>query len=34
VHLDVMIGSPDFEATGITESGRRVPVIADGLWRI
>jgi aminopeptidase len=34
VHLDVMIGGPDFEATGITAKGRRVPVIADGLWQI
>jgi aminopeptidase len=34
VHLDVMIGGPDFEATGITASGKRVPVIADGLWQI
>jgi aminopeptidase len=34
VHLDVMIGSPDFEATGITAKGKRVPVIADGLWQI
>jgi aminopeptidase len=32
VHLDVMIGSPDFEVTGITRKGRRVPVIADGLF--
>jgi aminopeptidase len=34
VHLDVMIGGPDFEVTGITQKGRRVPVIADGLWQI
>jgi aminopeptidase len=34
VHLDVMIGGPDFEATGITAQGKRVPVIADGLWQI
>jgi aminopeptidase len=34
VHLDVMIGSPDLEVTGVTEKGRRVPVIADGLWQI
>jgi aminopeptidase len=34
VHLDVMIGSPDFEVTGVTQKGRRVPVIADGLWQI
>jgi aminopeptidase len=34
VHVDVMIGGPDFEATGITAKGKRVPVIADGLWQI
>ena len=34
VHLDVMIGSPDFEATGISANGTRIPVINDGLWRI
>ena len=34
VHLDVMIGGPDFEAVGITAKGKRVPVIADGLWQI
>jgi aminopeptidase len=34
VHLDVMIGGPDFEATGIDAKGKRVPVIADGLWQI
>jgi len=34
VHLDAMIGGPDFEATGITAKGKRVPVIADGLWQI
>jgi aminopeptidase len=34
VHLDVMVGGPDFEATGITDKGKRVPVIADGLWQI
>ena len=34
VHLDVMIGGPDFVVTGITEKGSRVPVIADGLWQI
>ena len=34
VHLDVMIGGPDFEATGTTETGKRIPVIADGLWQI
>jgi aminopeptidase len=34
VHLDVMIGSPDFEVTGINAKGRRIPVIRDGLWQI
>jgi aminopeptidase len=34
VHLDVMIGGPDFEVTGVTQKGKRVPVIADGLWAI
>ena len=34
MHLDVMIGGPDFEVTGITGKGRRIPVIADGLWQI
>jgi aminopeptidase len=34
VHLDVMIGSPDFEATGVNAKGRRIPVIRDGLWQI
>ena len=34
IHLDVMIGGPDFEVTGVTENGRRIPVIRDGLWQI
>jgi leucyl aminopeptidase (aminopeptidase T) len=34
IHLDVMIGGPDFEVIGIGARGKRVPVIADGLWAI
>jgi aminopeptidase len=34
VHLDVMIGSPDFEATGINAKGARIALIKDGLWQI
>jgi aminopeptidase len=34
LHLDVMIGTDDLEATGIAAGGRRVPLIADGEWRI
>ena len=33
-HLDVMIGGPDLEVTGVAAKGRRVPVIHDGLWSI
>ncbi len=29
-----MIGSPDFEATGVNAKGKRIPVISDGLWAI
>jgi aminopeptidase len=34
LHLDVMIGTEDFEATGITEDGRRVPLLRDGTWQV
>jgi aminopeptidase len=34
IHLDVMIGGPDFEVTGVTGKGKRVPVISGGLWQI
>ena len=34
LHLDVMIGTDDFEATGHREGGRAVPLIRDGLWQI
>jgi len=33
-HLDVMIGTGDFDATGIGARGRRVPLIADGEWQV
>jgi aminopeptidase len=34
IHLDVMIGGPDFEVTAITAKGRRMPLISGGLWQI
>jgi aminopeptidase len=34
VHIDVMIGTDDLEAVGITARGRRVPLVRDGLWQI
>jgi aminopeptidase len=34
IHLDVMIGTDDFEATGIRADGSRVPLIADGEWQV
>jgi aminopeptidase len=33
LHLDVMIGSDDLEATGVV-SGRRIPLIREGNWQI
>jgi aminopeptidase len=34
IHLDVMIGSPDLEVTGIGPRGRHVPLIHEGAWQI
>jgi aminopeptidase len=34
MHLDVMIGSPELEATGIDPRGRRIPLIRKGAWQI
>jgi aminopeptidase len=34
VHLDVMIGSEDLDVTAATRDGRRVPVIAGGVWQL
>jgi hypothetical protein len=29
-----MIGTHDLEAVGVTQKGRRVPLVADGVWQI
>ena len=34
MHLDVMIGSPKLEVTGIGARGRRIPLIREGAWQI
>jgi aminopeptidase len=34
VHLDVMIGSDELEATSVARGGRRVPLIRDGAWQL
>jgi aminopeptidase len=34
VHLDVMIGSPKLEVTGVSARGKRIPLIHDGAWQI
>jgi aminopeptidase len=34
LHLDVMIGTEELEATGTTADGRRVPLIAGGEWQL
>jgi aminopeptidase len=33
IHIDVMIGSDALSAYGITQSGRRVPLVLDGAWQ-
>jgi aminopeptidase len=33
-HVDVMIGTHDFEATGVDARGKRVPLIRDGAWQL
>jgi aminopeptidase len=33
-HVDVMIGTDDFEVAGVGARGRRVPLIKDGAWQI
>ena len=34
IHLDVMIGGPELEATGFDQRGRRIPLIREGAWQI
>ena len=34
IHLDVMIGSPQLEATGVDVRGKRIPLIREGAWKI
>ena len=33
-HIDVMIGTDALNADGITQAGKRVPLVADGAWQI
>jgi aminopeptidase len=32
IHVDFMIGSPELEVDGVTESGEVVPVLREGAW--
>jgi leucyl aminopeptidase (aminopeptidase T) len=32
-HIDVMIGTDGLNAVGIRQSGKRVALVADGLWQ-
>lgn len=34
IHLDVMIGGSELEATGFDARGRRIPLIHEGAWQI
>jgi aminopeptidase len=33
-HIDVMIGTDELEATGVTRTGRRVALVGGGIWQI
>ena len=33
-HIDVMVGTDDLEAVGITRKGRRVGLVSGGVWQI
>jgi aminopeptidase len=33
-HIDVMIGTDDLEASGVTRKGRRVSLVSGGIWQI
>ena len=33
-HIDVMIGTDELEAIGVTQKGRRVTLVAGGVWQI
>jgi aminopeptidase len=34
IHQDFMIGSPEVQVTGVTRTGRRVPLLRAGAWQI
>jgi hypothetical protein len=34
IHIAVMIGAPELEATRFGAGGRRVPLIREGAWQI
>ncbi|HZR92307.1 MAG TPA: aminopeptidase [Gaiellaceae bacterium] len=34
IHIDLMVGSPEVDVTGITAAGERVPVLREGAWQL
>ncbi|HEV3001626.1 MAG TPA: aminopeptidase [Solirubrobacteraceae bacterium] len=34
IHIDLMIGAPDVDVTGVTRDGERVPVLVGGGWQV
>ena len=34
IHVDFMVGCPELDVDGITQSGERVPVLRNGAWQI
>jgi aminopeptidase len=34
IHIDFMIGSPELDVDGVTDTGEHVPVLRNGVWQI
>jgi aminopeptidase len=34
IHVDLMVGSPELDVDGITDTGEHVPVLREGAWQI
>jgi aminopeptidase len=34
IHVDLIVGSPELDVDGITQSGETVPLLRDGAWQI
>lgn len=34
IHIDLMVGSPELDVDGITDTGEHVPVLRNGAWQV